>query len=235
MATPLLLPSMMCADFGHLAEEVAALEGAGVDGFHLDVMDGAFVPNYALGLGDVAFICEAASVPCDVHLMIEHAADHVQLFADAGAQIIYVHSESDPHIARTLLKIRESGADPGLAINPGTSLDTVRTLLPLVDHVLVMTVNPGFAGQPYLDFVDEKLERLIALGAEMGFSVVVDGACSPERIATLGSRGADGFVLGTSALFGKDRPYDELVRGLRAAWLGTWHPTAPVSEFLQQE
>lgn len=210
----LLCPSMMCADLGRLADEVSALEAAGADIFHLDIMDGKYVPNFALGLGDVKAIAAAAHIPCDVHLMIEDPGDYVDAFVEAGASIVYIHPESDRHPARTLQRIASLGAHPGLAIDTGTSLESVSELLPLVDYVLAMTVNPGFAGQPYCNFVDGKLGRLAACKDKYSFSLLIDGACSPERIARLSRRGVDGFVLGTSALFGKGE-YTTIFRSLR--------------------
>lgn len=211
----LLCPSMMCADFGHLKEEVLLLEEAGADIFHLDMMDGRFVPNFGMGLQDVAYINRAAKIPTDVHLMIQNTGDYVGLFAKLGADIIYIHPEADCHAPRTLQQIRDLGAKSGLAINPGTPAEAVEGYLSLVDYLLVMTVNPGFAGQKYLPFVDKKLDCLLTLKEEYGFKLIIDGACSPERIRTLGAKGADGFVLGTSALFGKGRPYRELMKELR--------------------
>lgn len=213
----LLCPSMMCANFGNLFEEVRLLEDAGADIFHIDIMDGKFVPNFGMGLQDLEYICKHADIPCDVHLMIENPGEYVERFAALGAKIIYIHSEADVHAARTLQKIRDSGAKAGIAFNPGTAVETILPLLSLADYVLVMSVNPGFAGQKYLDFVDEKIDRLLALEGKYGFRILVDGACSPERIRALSKKGVSGFVLGTSALFGKHRPYTELFSELRAS------------------
>jgi len=146
--------------------------------------------------------------------MIEDPGDYVDAFVEAGASIVYIHPESDRHPARTLQRIASLGAHPGLAIDTGTSLESVSELLPLVDYVLAMTVNPGFAGQPYCNFVDGKLGRLAACKEKYSFSLLIDGACSPERIARLSRRGVDGFVLGTSALFGKGE-YPTIFRSLR--------------------
>ncbi len=220
MATPLtdtqqlLLPSMMCADFGSLRDEVLALEAAGVDGFHLDVMDGNFVPNYGMGLQDIEWICANATVPCDVHIMAEDPGRYVEKFAKLGAKVIYIHPEADAHSARTLAAIADAGVHPGIAINPGTSFSTVEPLLSLVDYALVMTVNPGFAGQKWLHFVDEKIERLAEAGKRYGFDVIIDGNCSPENIALAQDLGATGFVLGTAGLFGHG-DYAPTIEGLR--------------------
>ena len=211
-----LCPSRLCADFGDLAGEVSRLEGAGADLFHLDVMDGQFVPNFGMGLQDIEYICKHAKIPCDVHLMTQTPGDYVEKFADLGAKLIYVHAETGPNVARTLQKIADAGAKVGLAVNPGTAAATVEPRLNLVDYVLVMTVNPGFAGQKFIPFVEEKIDLLAAWKEKYGFGMVVDGACSPEVIARLSRRGVEGFVLGTSALFGKGRAYKDIMPELRA-------------------
>ena len=201
----LLCPSMMCANVANLEKEVKDLEESGIDIFHLDVMDGIFVPNFGMGLQDIEYIVNVSSKPCDVHLMVSKPSAYVQKFADIGVRIIYVHPETDWHITRTLQMIKDAGVKAGIAVNPGTSFETVKDILSLVDYVLIMSVNPGFAGQKYLSFVDHKF----------GYQVMVDGACSPEKIKKLSKIGVDGFVLGTSALFGKDKNYTTLIEELR--------------------
>lgn len=218
----LLCPSMMCADYGNLLEEVNALQSAGADTLHIDIMDGRFVPNFGMGIQDAAFIKGQATVPVDVHLMIEEPGRYIATFAKLS-DILYVHPEADYHPARTLQAIADAGCKPGLAINPGTSAETVAPLLHLAEYLLVMTVNPGFAGQNYLEYVDEKLLQLIAWKEKFGFQVVIDGACSPERIHTLSAQGVDGFVLGTSALFGKGRPYGDILQELRTGQIAAYH------------
>ena len=211
----LLCPSMMCADFSRLAGEVKELEQAGADIFHCDVMDGMFVPNMALGLTDVMAIRRCTGKMMDVHLMVENPGDKVDLFLDAGADLIYIHPEAERYVVRTLAHIKKRGRLAGLAINPDTSAATIGEMLNLCDYVMVMTVNPGFAGQKFLDFTVDKIEELASLKRGKGFRLIVDGACSPEVIERLSGKGVDGFVLGTSALFGKKRPYAELLKGLR--------------------
>lgn len=177
----LICPSMMCADFANLTQEVETLDQAGSDIFHIDIMDGQFVPNFGMGLQDFEAIRKLTKKLVDVHLMIMNPGDYVEAFADMGADIIYIHPEADIHPARTLDKIRKKGKKAGIAINPGTSIATVKELLPLVDYVMVMTVNPGFAGQAYLDYVDQKISELLTAKSNCSFEIMVDGAIAPKK------------------------------------------------------
>lgn len=215
MGDLLLCPSTMCIDFHHLDDEIKALDEAGVDIFHNDVMDGSFVPNMTLGINDIKAIRRSTNKPMDVHLMIENPSGKVDWFIDAGADIVYIHPESERYVVKTLAHIKERGKMAGIAVNPDTSIDSIEEMLNLCDYVLVMTVNPGFAGQKFIDFTKKKVERLAKLKEAFGFKIVIDGACSPSVIKELSSIGADGFVLGTSALFGKNRPYKDIVKELR--------------------
>lgn len=208
---------MMCASYGNLAGEIKALEEADIDIFHIDIMDGQFVPNFGMGLQDLEYICRHATKPVDVHLMIEHPENYVEKFADMGVSIIYFHPEGDVHPMRTIQKILDCNVRAGIAVNPGTAVETIAPLLPYADYVLVMSVNPGFAGQKYIQTVDEKIDALLDLKEKYHYEIVLDGACSPERVRTLSAAGVKGFILGTSALFGKGRSYKEIIRELRNA------------------
>jgi ribulose-phosphate 3-epimerase len=212
-----LTASMMCADFGHLEDEVRALEQAGIDSFHIDIMDGRYVPNFAMSLNDMRYIRSVATKPLDVHLMIEHPSTHISLFLNAlrKGDTVYIHPEAEYHPSTTLSRIIAAGLIPGIAINPGTSVETVMEMLRIVDRVLVMSVNPGNAGQMYLPYVGQKVEHLIRLKEEMGFELFWDGACSADKIQSFAPMGVDGFVLGTTLLFGKNRPYSEILKNIR--------------------
>ena len=211
----LLCPSMMCADYGRLAEEVKALDRAGSDIFHCDIMDGTFVPNVTMGLMDVRTIRSHTDKKVDVHLMIENPGEKVDWFLDAGVDIIYIHPESERYVVKTLAHIKERGGEAGIAVNPDTGVSGITELLNLCDYVMIMTVNPGFSGQKFIEFTKKKLDELAGLKAEYGFRLMIDGACSPEIIKETGALGVEGFVLGTSALFGKEQTYAEIIPELR--------------------
>jgi len=211
----LIAPSMMCADFEYLKEQVKALDDAGVDVFHMDVMDGHYVPNVALGVEDFKAIRKMTETTMDIHLMVDNPDDYISIFAPMKPQIIYVHPDTAPMVTRTFAHLKELGIHPGIAINPGISFEQVQEVLPLVDHVLVMTVNPGFAGQPFLDYTLPKIKRFVAAKTQHPFTLFVDGAISPKRVKMLSKLGVDGFVVGTSALFGKEQTYKTIVSQLK--------------------
>ena len=213
-----LTASMMCANYGNLEKEVRELEEGGIDSFHIDIMDGRYVPNYAMSLNDMTYIRSATKLPLDVHLMIEHPNTHIEIFLRnlRKGDTVYIHPEAEYHPSTTLQKIINAGMIPGIAINPGTSIETVMEMLQIVDKVLVMSVNPGNAGQMYLPYVGKKIDKLLKIREEMNFEIYWDGACSLDKIATYAPKGVKGFVLGTTVLFGKGRPYGEVLKEIRA-------------------
>lgn len=212
-----LMASMMCANYGNLEKEVRDLEFGGIDSFHIDIMDGRYVPNYAMGLHDLKYIAGATRLPMDVHLMIEHPSNHIDIFLNnlRKGDTIYIHPEAEYHPSTTLQRIMDAGMVPGIAINPGTSVETVMEMLRIVKKVLVMSVNPGNAGQMYLPFVGKKITRLLEMREEMQYELYWDGACSAKRILEYAPRGMKGFVLGTTLLFGKGRPYGDILQEIR--------------------
>lgn len=212
-----LTASMMCADYGHLEREVRELEMGGIDSFHIDIMDGRYVPNFAMSLNDMRYIAGATDKPLDVHLMIEHPNTHIGLFLKnlRKGDTVYIHPEAEYHPSTTLQTIIDAGMIPGIAINPGTSVETVFEMLRIVKKVLVMSVNPGNAGQMYLPYVGHKIDKLLSLKEDMDFEMYWDGACSAQRITEFAPKGMKGFVLGTTLLFGKDRPYKDIIEDIR--------------------
>ena len=206
----------MCSDLGHLDDQMKLLEDSGIDSFHIDIMDGTYVPNFGMGLQDTEYLCKHSKIMTDVHLMIVNPRKYVEKFCLMNPSIIYVHSDSEEDVSESLKLIRKHNVKSGLAISPDVKLIDVEPLFDLCDYLLVMTVYPGFAGQKYQDFVDEKLENILNLQDKYGYKVVIDGACSPKVIADKKKMGVYGYVLGTSALFNKDKDFKEIVTELNA-------------------
>ena len=212
-----LTASMMCANFGNLEKEVKDLADGGIDSFHIDIMDGRYVPNFAMSLNDMRYIAEFTEKPLDIHLMIEHPNNRIGLFLQnlRKGDTVYIHPEAEYHPSTTLQHIINAGMIPGIAINPGTSVETVMEMLRIVKKVLVMSVNPGNAGQMFLPYVGKKITKLLALKEDMDFEIYWDGACSADKILEFAPKGVDGFVLGSSLLFGKNKTYSEILKGIR--------------------
>lgn len=203
MRPVLLAPSILSADFARLGDEVGAVEAAGADWIHIDVMDGHFVPNITIGLPVVQALRHVTSLPLDAHLMITNADRFAVEFVKAGADRVSVHVEACPHLHRTVQEIHTAGAKAGVVLNPATSLEWVEPILDSIDYVLLMTVNPGFGGQRFIPSVLGKVKRLRAMVVERGLDVdiQVDGGVSAETIGDVRLAGANVFVAG-SAVFG---------------------------------
>src|SRR5882762_5712245 len=191
-----LLPSILSADFAHLADEVAAAERGGGTVIHVDVMDGHFVPNITLGPPVVASLRKATTLPLDCHLMIENPNDYIPDFAAAGADWVSVHYEACPHLHRTIELIQHHGMKPGVVLNPATRVDVLLDILPMLHHVLIMSVNPGFGGQKFIPFSLDKIRRLRELRAErdLSFRIEVDGGVAHDTVAAVVEAGAELLV-----------------------------------------
>lgn len=212
-----IAPSILSADFARLAEEIQEVERAGADLLHVDVMDGHFVPNITLGAPIVRSIRKITRLPLDCHLMIEQPQRYVESFVDAGADMISIHVEAEPHLHRALDLIRRSGAKAGVAINPATSASAVSEILENCDYLLVMTVNPGFGGQKFIESVVPKLRRLreTIISRKADVRLQVDGGIDATTASAVSAAGAEWLVAG-SAIFGAaDRA--EALRSIRIA------------------
>lgn len=206
-----IAPSILSADFGFLAEEIRMCEEGGADMIHLDVMDGRFVPNITFGEKVIATARKATSLPLDVHMMVEEPERYFESFAGAGASGLTIHVEAAPHLQRQLARIRELGCLAGAAVNPGTSLASIREVTADLDLVLVMTVNPGFGGQDFIPASTDKVARARRLLDETGSNAAleVDGGISRDTIAHVWRSGADTFVAG-NAIFSASDPKAEI-------------------------
>lgn len=212
-----IAPSILSADFGRLAEEVQAVEAAGADLLHVDVMDGRFVPNITIGPLVVAALRKVTKLHLDVHLMIVEPEKYVEAFADAGADTILVHQETSPHLHRTLQQIRKLGKRAGAVLNPSTGEETLRHVIGELDQVLVMSVNPGFGGQSFLPFVLPKVRALreMITAQKLAVDIEIDGGIATDTIGAAAAAGANLFVAG-NAVFTK-KPYAAAIKALRDA------------------
>lgn len=213
----LIAPSILSADFSKLGEEVRAVEAAGADIIHVDVMDGHFVPNITIGPLVVRDLRQVTKLPLDCHLMIENPDEYIGDFVEAGADMISVHAEACRHLHRTVHLIKDHGKRAGVVINPATPVGAVETILPDVDFILVMSVNPGFGGQSFIAATLAKVKRLKLMAQESnpGLSIEIDGGIKAHNAGEARAAGVDWFVAG-SAVFGAE-DYGEAIRQLRAA------------------
>jgi ribulose-phosphate 3-epimerase len=210
-------PSILSADFSRLSEEIEAVKRGGATILHVDVMDGHFVPNLTVGLPVVKSIAQSTDLPIDAHLMISEPGRYAQQFVEAGAKMVSVHVEADAHLHRTLMAIRTAGAQAGVVVNPATPLESLGEALSFVDYVLVMSVNPGFGGQKFIESSVDKVKRLRHMIEErrLAVRIEIDGGIDLDNIAAVVAAGAEIIVAG-SAIFGASNP-EAAVRGLREA------------------
>lgn len=210
-----IYPSLLSADFLNLENEIKALEEAQIDGLHFDVMDGQFVPNISIGIPILDSVRATTQLPIDVHLMIEQPEQYINTFAEHGADMISVHVEATQHIHRALQMIKNAGKKAGVVINPGTPVESLLSVLEIVDYVLVMTVNPGFGGQSFIEACAAKVKILRDLrqSLNLNFNIEVDGGINNETIKICADNGADMFV--TGSYFFKQEDYGKVTQLLK--------------------
>lgn len=210
-------PSLMCADMGEIKNEIKKLENAGADEFHIDIMDGNFVPNFALGMQDLKVISQNSNIPLVAHLMINNPDQYVEKFSNMGCDVIEIHMEESKNIFKTLSHIKKLGKKAGVVLNPGTPICMLDEVIHLLDTILIMAVNPGFAGQNFIPSTVDKVKRLERKIKNSGcnIEISVDGSISTETIPLLYKAGAETFIAGTSGLFNGDFNYEKKIKKLK--------------------
>ncbi len=210
-----LAPSLMCANWVNISEEIDKLTNAGINMFHIDIMDGYYVPNQALSLNDVKTLRKYTNKTLDVHLMVERPEEIIDHFIKEKVDIIYFHIETVKHSIRFIKNIQHNGIKAGVVLNPHQPLYMIKEILPIIDYVLLMTVDPGFAGQKFITETECKIEQLVEQKKKYGFEITVDGAISKQKIIELRKKGVDIFVVGTSLLFNKNKDYKTIIDNLK--------------------
>jgi ribulose-phosphate 3-epimerase len=220
MAVPkILCPSILNLPIENLKEEIIAIDKSEIDIFHIDIMDGCFVPNFGMAIREIDLIRRLTDKPLDCHMMVKEPGRYIKMMAEHGCDIIYIHPESELIPTETIDRIRDLGKKPGIVINPGLSLETVREMLAIVDYVMIMGVNPGYAGRSYLDHVTPKAKALndYRIVNALSYKLVLDGGADERVIRTLyHDCGVEGFVIGKQLFFFQNKPYKDCVDFIRS-------------------
>jgi ribulose-phosphate 3-epimerase len=218
MEKKILCPSIFNLPIENMKEEIIELDKSDMDIFHVDIMDGTFVPNFAMSVREIDLIRKLSNKLIDCHMMVMEPRRYIKMMADRGCDIIYIHPESELIPGETLEQIRALGKAPGIVINPGLGLETVKDLLPIVDYVIIMGVNPGFAGRDFMDYLIPKFKDITRFRAEkkLGFKLILDGGADERVIRTMyHDAGVEGYVLGKQLLFFQNKPYRDCVDFVR--------------------